>query len=295
MTPLAQAPVLAFDLGGTRLKAGIARDGHIGDQVAVDIEGDPAAAVIAHGRRFLARTACAAVGLCVPGLVDDGVLVSLPGKHAGLEGTDLRAMLTGAFGVPAFVSNDAIAYAVGEAVAGAARGHHRAAVMTVGTGIGVGVIEDGRPLGAGPLGGGQLGGQIPIAETSDQVDSNGQRGTIEALCAASRLLTADAAGAHADVPGLLVAARRGEPMATAAVEQWRSHFVRAVVAIAHAHTPSVIVVGGGPLADDAILLDGVEEAANQRLFGSYRVAVRRAELGDAAALHGIAHLARSAA
>jgi len=287
--------VLAFDLGGTRVKSGIVHGDAISDLSVDEAGADPMAVVLDRAQHLLGAQPCAAVGLCVPGLVDDGVLVSLPGKHAGLEGTDLRRTLSGALGLPAYVANDAIAYAVGEATAGAALGHHRAAVITIGTGVGVGVVEDGRPLGGGPLGGGLMSGMIPIAAGSEFADTNGQHGTIEALCAAARLLSGEAATRHETVPELLASARTGEPTAVAAVDRWRADFSRAVTAIAHAHAPSVVVVGGGPLSDDDLVLDGVERAVNDRLFGAYRVMVRRARLGDAAALHGIAHLARQLA
>lgn len=287
--------VLCFDLGGTRLKSGIVRDGQVDRMEVSDIGRAPMEAVAAAGKRLLVTARCDAVGLCVPGLVEDGVLVSLPGKHDGLEGRHLREELQTTFGLPAFVGNDAIAYAVGESVAGAARDHQRAVVVTVGTGIGVGVVEGRRPLGSGPLGGGLMSGMIPIATGSEEADTNGQHGTIESLCAASRLLSGPAASTYSSVPDLLMAARRGESVATASLARWRDDFVRALVAIAHAHAPSLIVVGGGPVADGGLVIDGLEERVNSRLFGSYRVAIRRAELGDAAALHGIAYLAREAA
>src|SRR5438874_13325454 len=115
--------VLAFDLGGTRLKAAL-----VTDLVAADptIEGStgmtgPEAVdtIVSVGHQLSAGAPVAAVGLAVPGIVEAGHVVALPGKFPGLVGVDLAAHLRRAFGVPTAVMNDAVAAAVGEAAAGA--------------------------------------------------------------------------------------------------------------------------------------------------------------------------------
>jgi glucokinase len=289
------ATVLAFDLGGTRLKFGVAdADGSVRDVTAVALGGIPALEVLLDTARALRlRHPCVAAGLAMPGVIDAGRSISLPGKLPGLEGTDLSAVLGTALEVPVAVINDAQAYAIGEAATGSARGVHRAVIVTIGTGVGVGVVEDGLPLGSGPHGGGTFGSHIPVAGDSDGTDSNGRRGTIEALCSAPRLLDGTG-GVFTTVEAVVDAARLGDPLAGAAVAHWRADLVTALVALAHAHGPDVVVVGGGPLSSDGFLLDGVEERVNARLFRSYSVSVRRAALGDAAALVGVALLARRA-
>ena len=269
--------VLGFDLGGTRLKSGaVSEDGAVHDLRAEPISGRVALELLMERAGTLhARHGAVAAGVSVPGIVDRGRVVSLSGKHPGIEGVDVAAVMTEAVGVPTVVVNDAIAYAVGEATTGAARESPRTVVVTIGTGVGVAVIENGAVLGGGALGGGMLGGQIPISDDSDYTDTSGRRGTIEALCSAPRLVDS------------------GGTMSDASIAAWRRHLVRALVALAHAHAPSLIVVGGGPTADPA-LLDGVEPHVNEALYRGYTVLVRRAALGDSAALVGVAHLARRA-
>ena len=288
-----RAVTLAIDLGGTRLKRGVVDDdGSVRD---LEVEAVPSTAVL----DTLLNAAVAlrdrhggtAIGLSVPGIVDAGWVAALAGKLAGLEGLDLATLLSARTGLPATVANDAVAHAAGESFAGAARGCRRAVVVAIGTGVGVGVVEDGAALGTGPFGGGILGGQVPIATDSDGVDSSGRRGTIESLCAAQHLLDG-VGGIYTTVEEVVTAAAAGESRALAAVERWRSSLVRALIALAHAHGPEVIVVGGGPMTSGGPLLDGVERRVNARLYRGYAVRVRRAELGDAAALVGIARLAR---
>lgn len=282
--------VLAFDLGGTRLKTA-AFDGATPDAVdARDVSGsidDVLAALEAAGREALGGRVPTAVGLAVPGLVHDGVVVSLPGKHPGIEGCDLVGFLTRAFGARAVVLNDAIAYGIGEATVGAGRGCARAVVVTLGTGVGVTVIEHGRPLGSGPLGGGLMGGFIPIAdEPGGFRDTNGGTGTIEALCRADRLVY-ECAGVHTSVHEVYAAHARGDEAARAGVARYRRNLARALAALASAHAPDVIVLGGGPVAPGNPILPGLADEVNAQLFGTYRVGVAAAGLGDAAALAGL--------
>jgi len=295
----APARVLAFDLGGTRLKAGIvdARAGVVAERRVVETPKQAAAAldrVVEVGRDLMQGSSVDAVGLCVPGLVDAGRIFALPGKLEGIIGLDLGVRLATSFSAPAEVVNDALAFGLGEAVFGAARGHRRAVVITIGTGIGVGVYEDGRPLGSGPLGGGLLGGQIPVFEDpGGATDTNGRTGTIEARCAASRIVAAARShGAAADdVPAVFALARAGDAAARAGIEEYRKDLTRALVALAHAHAPSVLVLGGGPMRPDNPVLDGLEAAVRVGLWPGYSVDVVAAACGDDAALLGVATMA----
>ena len=290
--------VLAFDVGATRLKVATVDDGNVGTvttRPTRDLSGaDVVELLVTSAREAAGGGSVDAVGVAVPGIVDGGRVVSLPGKFEGLVGTDLAGGVTEAVAAPTVVVNDAIAAAVGEAVAGAGAGHQRMVMVTIGTGVGTAVVEDGRPLGSGPWGGGIMGGQIPIGDDAvGPVDTSGHHGTIEALCAADRLL--DAELGLTSVPDLLAAWERREIGAAAVVASYRRSLELALVALAQAHAPSAIVVGGGPLSTAAgWLLDGMTEAVSRRLWAGHELVVLPAALGDAAALAGVAALAARA-
>lgn len=259
---------LLADLGGTRLKSGLAPQ----EVVAVTHDGDWRAALSA----ALERTGADELALAVPGLVEEGRVVSLPGKLTGLAGADLSALL----GVPVpLVVNDAIAYGVGEAVGGAGRGASRVVVVTLGTGVGVAVVEDGAPLGRGRFGGGLLGGQLPLGG-GGPVDTAGRAGTFEAHCRADALV--------ASVPG---AVDVESAYALGDLTLYRGLLVRGLTALCLAHAPDVVVVGGG--AARPALLEGVQEQVVAGLWPGQSVQVRMAELGDAAALAGLRQLLRA--
>lgn len=259
--------IVAVDLGGTRLKSAVLTNGVPGPVTAV-----------AHGGEWLAalRVAVAgasAVALCVPGVVSSGRVVSLPGKLSGIENADLAELL----GLPVLlVVNDAIAYGVG-----AAPGPGRSVVVTLGTGVGCAVVEDGRPLGRGPLGGGVLGGQIVIGAESGPIDTSGARGTFEAHCRADSLV-ASVPGA-VDVASAYALVKAGDPAALQGFSEYRSWLAKGLAALCLAHAPDCVVVGGG--AARAELLDGLDLQA--LLWHGQSVVLRLDSLGDAAALRGL--------
>lgn len=297
---MSNSPIIAFDVGGTRIKAGLVdrTSGEVSSFRTAPADADFESALSAMKRLGADLTASGdidGVGLCIPGIVDpNGIVVSLPGKLEGVEGYDLPAFLAEQFEVPSVVVNDAVAYAVGEAAFGQGAGMSRVVVMTIGTGVGVTVVEEGRPLGTGAFGAGIFGGHIPISERQEgYLDTNGRPDTFEALCRAQRIVdyANDAGGSFADVEEVYEAARSDDSAALEGIRDYRGHLTRGLVALTHAHAPEAIIVGGGPATADNPLLEGIEATVNERLFGSLEVKIRTARLGDTGALAGLARLA----
>lgn len=267
------------DLGGTRLKASRAAVAEADVELVVEHGGEWQGAL----RQALQQLAPQGgdLALCVPGLVDGGRVVSLPGKLPGLAGADLCAVL----GVPVrLLLNDAIAYGTGEARVGAGRSACRVLVVTLGTGVGVAVLEDGRPLGRGPIGGGLLGGALPLPGPVDgRLDSAGRPGTFEARCSAAGLV--DAVPGAADVAAAYALLEAGDPRALSGFRDYRRWLARGLAALCLAHAPEVVVLGGGAAQEP--LLEGLEESVRAGLWPGQTVDVRLAELGDRAALVGL--------
>lgn len=283
--------IVAVDLGGTRVKAAFADPGGArGLLVAPHGSGrlDGALEVVGRLLDRLEPAPGTAVGMCVPGLVDEsGTVVALPGKLAGAVGADLVGWLRDRTGGPAVVVNDAIAYGVG--AAGDRPG--RTVVMTLGTGVGTAVVEDGRPLGRGAFGGGQLGGQLPLTGDGPR-DTSGRAGTIEGWCRAAQLLEqVRAAGAVvADVEQACAAADAGDPAAGRGLAAYRERLAQAVAALCLAYTPRTVVIGGGPATADGPVLRGLAALVQPLLWPGLTVDVQVSEHGDAAALVGLARM-----
>lgn len=292
--------VIAADLGGTRLKACLVSGmsaGPITIEPTGGLTGDEALDLVVRTARIVgADRPAAALGLAVPGLVDGGRVVALPGKFAGLTDIDLGAELGRTLKMPVAVINDAIAAALGEAVAGAGHGHARLVMLTIGTGVGTAVIEAGEPMGHGPLGGGLLAGQMPMPSESEHVDTNRRSDTIEAAIAAPRLLKlAQSRGAAVEsLPQLAELVRAGDAVATTSVSLYRSDLATACVALVHAYAPDILVIGGGPVSGDAEwITHGLQDEVSARLWPGVSCPITMSQLGDAAALIGVATAAQA--
>lgn len=141
---------VGVDIGGTRIRVVLVEpDGRVVAREDAPTKAERGAAAVIETVSVLIRGladggAPAAIGVGISGPVDALTrIVSNPFTLAGWPPTDIRAPLASAFGVPVVVENDANAAALGEWWTGAGRGAHRLVMVTVGTGIGVGLLVDG--------------------------------------------------------------------------------------------------------------------------------------------------------
>jgi glucokinase len=199
-----------------------------------------------------------AAGLGVPGLFDEasGRTLLLPNLPAAWNGHQVRRPLADRLGVPTFLINDARSFTLAESRMGAAAGCATVICLTLGTGVGGGVVVDGR-LRYGPHGrAGELGHQV--IDPDGPPCGCGNRGCVEAFAAGpvlSRLGGLDSPQA------VFRAAAAGDERAAAAV---RAAVGRLAVGIANLVTvlwPERVVVGGGVAA------------AGEQLLGPLRAAV----------------------
>jgi glucokinase len=258
---------LGLDVGGTNSKlAVVAADADGGRLVATASvptgAGDPAEVL---GRLAAVATELvaahgpvAAAGVGLPGLFDEasGRVVFLPNLPPAWTGQPVAGPLGGRLGVPVALLNDARAFTLAESRMGAAAGCPTVVCLTLGTGVGGGVVVDGR-LRFGPHGrAGELGHQV--IEVGGPPCGCGNRGCVEAFAAGAALCRL---GGHATPEAVFAAAAAGDGRAAAAV---RSVVGRLAVGIANLVTilwPERVVVGGGVAA------------AGEELFGPLRAAV----------------------
>jgi glucokinase len=277
---------LGVDIGGTALKLGLVSEN--GKLLAKrnepsEVADGPAAAVdrIEHTARGL----LVQVGARRESLV--GVGVGCPGPMKYSEGqmydaanlprwTDapLRSMLAEQAGLPVVVENDANMATWGELWLGAGRGMRDIVLLTLGTGVGSGVIVDGELLRGHFENGGELGHCIVVP--GGRLCNCGQRGCIEAYSSASRV-AADAEQAARVTPGSLLAerlrageeidskvvegcAREGDATALRVWTEACQHLATAIVNIQHAFNPQRVILGGGMSHAGEFLLDAVRTA-----------------------------------
>ena len=253
----------------------------------------------------------AALGIGAAGMIDrEGVIHYAP-NVPGFLGTPVRAEIAAATELPTIVDNDANAAAWGELVHGAARGVADALVITLGTGVGGGIVSDGRVL-RGAHGFAAEVGHFTV-DPNGPMCACGEVGHWEAVASGTALgLMAQESARRGDAPSVLEAAggdpeavrgthvteagRTGAPDALALIDRYAAAVALGFVGLANILDPEVIVVSGG-LADEGDLLIGpVRTFFEGHVEGAqYRPtpAIVAAELGGRAGTIGAAAMARA--
>ena len=307
---------LGIDLGASSVKAGVVshekdlRATSVADTAGKDAK-QVLEAIFVSTRQALAKAGMtlddiAAVGVASPGPldIDAGVICDSPNIH-GWRNVPLPKLLTEELGLPAVLENDANAAALGEY-------HHQSdpqirvlAMYTLGTGIGGGIVIDGKAL-HGAQGNAAELGHI-IVEPDGWQCACGQRGCAEAYSSAN---STAARATHAlqqgcesslgQVEGALTAkdvadhARQGDALAAKIFDQSAYYLALLSVDVWHVVDPQRIVLGGGMSQAGDILLNPVRKHFQQlcwKLGGDEGVQIVMATLGNRAGMIGAASAA----
>lgn len=248
---------VGVDVGGTYVKA-VRRevDGTVEEHARHPTPSSPEALVALAGDMAAALGPGLAVGVALAGLVDtdEGVLVwgpHLPGEHVAVGGPLSRRL-----GVDVVVDNDANLAALAEHRQGAARGTGTALMLTLGTGIGLGIIAHGRIL----RGRGHAGevGHVTVDEGGEDC-SCGRRGCWETKVSGRSLETRAemVLGEGKGAADLMGAARAGDPSAVASLGEAGSWLAVGIEALVLVFDPDIVVVGGAAARGGDLLLEPV--------------------------------------
>jgi glucokinase len=310
-TKNAPSTVLTFDIGGTRVKAGLVQGSQVSRLTIAPLDKYQGATDILEflvklGRQVCANTPVHAVGVSIKGIVDpqQGTILDVNESLSTLIGLPLASQLADTFQLPVFVENDARMYMLGELLHGAGQQVDNLLCLTLGTGIGSGVAL-GRHVLRGPRGvSGILGGHITI-QTGGPRCTCGNIGCLEALIGTGALVaTARAIYTQHDEPlpdgslltpqHIFASALAGSPAAQMVVHLFASYLGAGVVSLVHAYDPDLVVLGGGMAGASQQFLPIVQHYVDEHAWQLPRGRVRltTAQLGNAAALIGIAALAR---
>ncbi len=242
---------IALDLGGTHLKAAcVSVRGEVLEFVCVPsraLEGEDALmdTLVGVSRRW--RPGAAAVGVGCPGVIHpvDGALVDVTPHLALPAGFPLREALESALALPVAADNDANCAARGEHGAGAARGARVAVVITVGTGIGCGIVIEGRVLRGAWGGGGEIG-HMSVGSRGPACGC-GVAGCAEPMAGGDGLVQrARAAGlAVHGAQDVFALAAAGDASAARLVDEMIDALGQQVACAVQTVNPEVVVVGGG--------------------------------------------------
>ncbi len=288
--------IVGIDLGGTQARLALARsDGRILTSTRTRTTGfnnphEFVTWVAAAIERLRKGQPVKAVAVGAPGPIDagTGTLVNPPNLR-GWRNVPITTMLSAAVGAPVYLENDANLAGLGEYHQGAGRGSRNLVYITWSTGIGSGMILDGRLFSGSHGTAGELG--HTILDPDGPLCTCGQRGCLEQLAAGHGIATQTGMTALE----VFEAAGRGEAQARLVVTRAAVYMGLGLINVTNMIDPDVIVIGGGIVQSWGLVHGVLQETLRSSPFikPARRPKLRRARLGDRAGQVGAVEWARS--
>jgi glucokinase len=314
---------IGIDLGGTNIAAGLVNEkGEIVKKLSVPTNADRAAEEIAADIVKLCHGVCnesgvsadevLSVGIATPGIADDesGEVVyanNLPFRHFPIR----KLVSEGFYNKPVHIANDANAAALGEAAFGAANGTSNSVMITLGTGVGGGIIIDKKIFCGSNGAGGELG--HIVIEYNGQPCSCGRKGCWEAYSSATALIRmtkekieeCHAAGRPTIMDELVAkkgkvsgitafaAMREGDEAAKEVVDTYLRYLAIGLGNIVNIFQPEVISLGGGISNEGQSLVEAIVPLVQKEQYGGgivHVAEIKIAKLGNDAGIIGAAML-----
>ncbi|MDO4633008.1 MAG: ROK family glucokinase [Eubacteriales bacterium] len=302
-----------IDVGGTTVKCGlfdvngevldkweiVTRSENNGVQILPDIAETIAAKI---SERGLNKEEIAGIGIGVPGPVtEEGDVQKAVNLHWDTI-IPLKKQMEELTGLPVMGGNDANVAALGEMWRGGGRGSKNVVMVTLGTGVGGGIIQDGKIVNGANGAGGEIG-HIHVTDSLTKPCNCGNTGCLEQLASATgitflanRKLAEDQRDSllrNGEVSAKTVfdAVKEGDALALEVAEEFGRYLGVALATVACVTNPEVIVIGGGVSKAGPILLTFIEKYYQKYTFHACRGArFALAELGNDAGIYGAAKM-----
>ncbi|HWK07455.1 MAG TPA: ROK family protein [Puia sp.] len=247
--------LMGIDLGGTQVRAGLVQNGQLLKKASARIAGlSTEGAVldrICSLMEELGMAGVSGVGIGVPSIVDvkRGIVYDTVNIPSWKE-VYLKDFLEGKYGIPVWVNNDANCFALGEQRYGAGAGCSNLAGVTIGTGLGTGVILDGNLFSGTHCGAGEIG-NIGYKDATIETYASGSYFPKE--CGQSG-------------ESLLQRAQDGDEVAKAFFHVYGHHLGQALLMILYAYDPEMIVLGGSVIQSYSFFEKGMRESLAACVF-----------------------------
>lgn len=235
------------------------------------------------------------IGIGVPGPVSQNGEIVIKAVNLGWSDMPLKLVIERELNLPVILLNDANAAALGEMWKGAARGKENLVFVTLGTGVGGGIILNGKILNGSHSSGGEIG-HIPVQSDEHRICGCGNSNCLETFSSATGLLkTMQTIDQHKTLTeeqfttiDIFNWVNEENPLATKAVNQMVNHLGFAIAGIMNTIDVEEIVIGGGLSEAGDLLLDPLKKIIDQHVFPQIRgnYAVKKAQLGNDAGIYG---------
>ena len=311
---------IGVDLGGTNIAIGVTdEEFNIVVKGSVPTLAQRGGEAIVHDMAELAKKLCtdngiameeiAGVGIASPGTVNPDTGIIEYANNIKFKDFPIVKLFSEEFGIEATkiaIGNDANLAALGEYVAGAAKGAGSSAMLTLGTGVGGGVIIDGKVLTGAHFGGAELG--HIVVEYGGRPCTCGRRGCLEAYCSATGLIRL-AKEKYEEYPDSVMhqlcssadeingktpfdAKKMGDKAGTEVVDTYISYLACGIGNVINIFQPDVILIGGGVCNQKDYLLLPLIEKVEAEVYGNLKTKIAIASLGNDAGIIGAAALSR---
>ena len=297
-----------IDIGGTAVKLGIVDEtGKVlckGEQ-SVNFDGyqTPVLDTVRKAaKEFLTAQAIpvenlSGIGVSATGQIDSrkGIVAGTCGNFPNYIGSPIKAALEQDFGLPVTVANDANCMTLGEVWVGGAQGYTDVIGVTLGTGVGGGILTGGRLL-EGARG---LGGELGHYRTHalDGVPCTcGATGCWERYAATTALVRAaqEKNPAWTDGRAIFAAAEAGNPEVLALLDTWTDEIAQGLAGMVHIFNPQLILIGGGVSAQQKLLIDPIAAKVKASVMPAFAegLEIRAAQLHNDAGMVGAVYYFR---
>lgn len=309
---------IGVDIGGTNIKIGLVDDSleileqtsipfpHEGAQTVADRLAEAVCGVLSAAG--ITEAQLQSIGVVIPGSIDPTGEVVINAYNLGFHDVPFKKLIAAHFpNTPVFMANDANGAALAELYKGAFVGCRTAVLLTLGTGLGGGIILNGKMFNGGMNQGTELGHAYLV--DGGEHCTCGNNGCMEAYCAASALAREGARAMQRDPRGLLSersggnaalidakmvvdCAKAGDVTAKRVFDEYIGHLSSACASFFNILDPEVIAIGGGLCGAGEFLFAPLRERITEKCFYKSHGAVVPAVMGNDAGIIGAAMLRR---
>ena len=303
---------IGIDLGGTRIKLGLLKNGTIVEKKIFDAESAKGVqanlsnieTAIDHllEKHQIKPGMLQGIGLSFPGLVDpvSKKIISTNKKYDDGPQLHLEEWAAQKWKTTFYIENDARMAAVGEWIFGAGRGSNDVVAVTIGTGIGTSAIIEGRLLRGKHFQAGCLGGHFTV-QYKGNICTCGNIGCVEAQASTwniSEMVKTDpgfsksslSSEAHIDFYTVFKASQKNDALATRIKYECMNIWSAGIINLIHAYDPEIVVLGGGILNSKEEIIPYIQQRVAQYAWCPWgKVQIKASELMEDAAILGVAY------
>lgn len=316
---------IGVDVGGTNIACGIVNDNCeiiARSKVKTNERGEeaPEYSEVLDEIKNAVRKACSeagiepsaahSIGIGCPGMCNAETGILEYSNNLGFRNVPIRKDVEDEFKIPVYLENDANAAAFGEFSAGAAKGSNNAIVITLGTGVGSGIIIDGKIYRGSNFAGGEIGHTVIVMDGLPC--TCGRRGCFESYSSATGLVHMTTQASELNPESLMTkmiredgkvsartaykAMRQGDPVGKAVTEQYIKYLSCGIANVINTFQPDIMCIGGGICNEGEALLTPLKAAVSEQIYSknsAKNTEIVICSLGNDAGIIGAAMLFRS--